>query len=356
MEAHEAYRAIGEKFNNQDNPHFIHLLEYLMTPDQVRVAAELPAPYEEIASKLGMDVATVNKHIDDMFLKGLVFPRDFKTREGARFARNIVQLHDATQSNIFMDHKANKELYDRWEAFSREGGGDRQYALTYVQRWEETVGKQRRSRVVPAYQSIKNNPDMIPADDIREVLKNASLIAVVACSCRKRADAVGRSCEKSHEGNCFQFGRGAEYQLVKGTGRQITYDEAIKVLEETEEDGLVHSWGNSTNMNGSVMCSCCHDCCVDWDRLTRNDIPISYRWEKSRYLAQIDDELCNGCQNCFDRCQFDAIEMVKPVGSRIYKAVMDDDKCFGCGVCVLDCAPNAIALKAVRPPEFIPVG
>ncbi|MBI2864563.1 MAG: 4Fe-4S binding protein [Chloroflexi bacterium] len=355
MEANEAYRAIAEKFDNQDNPYFIRLLEYLMTPDEVRVAAELPAPTEEIASKLGMDVAAVRKMIDDMFFRGLVFPRDFNAREGSRFARNIVQLHDATQSNLFMDNKANKKLYDLWEAFSREGGGDRQYAMTYVKRWEETGGKPR-SRVVPAYQAIKNNPDMIPADDIREVLKKASLIAIAACSCRKRADAVGHTCEKSHEGNCFQFGRGAEYQLAKGSGRRLTYDEAIKILEETEQDGLVHSWANSTNMVGGTLCSCCYDCCVDWDRLTRNDVPISYRWEKSRYVARIDDDLCNGCQNCYDRCQFDAIEMVKPQGSRRYKAVMDEDKCFGCGVCALDCAPEAIALKAVRPPEFIPAG
>jgi Fe-S-cluster-containing hydrogenase component 2 len=38
------------------------------------------------------------------------------------------------------------------------------------------------------------------------------------------------------------------------------------------------------------------------------------------------------------------------------KAQIDEEKCFGCGVCVLKCEPKAIAMKLLRPPEFVPQG
>ena len=75
---------------------------------------------------------------------------------------------------------------------------------------------------------------------------------------------------------------------------------------------------------------------------------------KSRFQAMVDQDLCNGCQVCVDRCQFDAIEMVRPEGSKKYKAVVDAEKCWGCGACYIKCAPVAITLELVRPAAHIP--
>ena len=67
-----------------------------------------------------------------------------------------------------------------------------------------------------------------------------------------------------------------------------------------------------------------------------------------------------------ERCQFDAIDMVKPkqLGARRkgkdakkLKAQVDSDKCWGCGVCVVACdEAKALGFKAVRPLEHIPIG
>jgi len=81
-------------------------------------------------------------------------------------------------------------------------------------------------------------------------------------------------------------------------------------------------------------------------------------WVKTRFIAQIDEDACIGCQICVDRCQFDAIDMVKPEGngkSKKLKAKVDPEACFGCGVCVLGCKEaNAMTMKTVRPPDHIP--
>jgi NAD-dependent dihydropyrimidine dehydrogenase PreA subunit len=88
---------------------------------------------------------------------------------------------------------------------------------------------------------------------------------------------------------------------------------------------------------------------------------IGKMWEKSRFQAIVDQDKCIGCQDCVERCQFDAIEMVKPEASKAgkkskkMKAQIIPDNCWGCGVCVVTCdKTNALAMKEVRPPEHIP--
>ena len=90
---------------------------------------------------------------------------------------------------------------------------------------------------------------------------------------------------------------------------------------------------------------------------------IGHVWAKSRFEAVVDRDKCTGCQDCVDRCQFDAIEMVRVKTATTkkgkkgkLKSIIDPEKCWGCGVCVLACdEANAMSMKTVRPPEHIPV-
>ena len=71
-------------------------------------------------------------------------------------------------------------------------------------------------------------------------------------------------------------------------------------------------------------------------------------------MAQIDKEKCKGCQTCIERCQFDAIEMVKVEGEKKLKAEVKEENCYGCGLCAVGCEAGAITMREVRPPEHIP--
>ena len=347
MEASHIYRSLAARFGYEDSPDFLRLLQFLMSEAEANLAAALPASVEELSARLGVPAEDARRELDDMFRRGLVFPRNFYTGEGARFARSLVQLHDATQSALSLDPEKDRELYDMWEAFCL-AGYDRDYALGYLKL------DKPHSRVVPAYKAVKDCPELQPYEDVREFLKAAERLAVVSCSCRKRAQAEHRPCEKSHDRNCIQFNRGAEYAIVRGSGRELSLDEALNIVDETEEHGLVHSWFNSRSMVGVIMCNCCYDCCVDWARLRHHGVPISTRWEKSRFEARIDTRACTGCQTCVERCQFEAIAMTPVPGSKKLKATVDPEKCWGCGVCALGCAADAIRLDLVRPLEHIP--
>jgi ferredoxin len=67
--------------------------------------------------------------------------------------------------------------------------------------------------------------------------------------------------------------------------------------------------------------------------------------EKAHVRADVGKELCNGCQDCVERCYFSAIEMARPPQGKKLKAVIDEEKCFGCGVCAVACPVDAITMK-----------
>ena len=239
-----------------------------------------------------------------------------------------------------------------------------------MEEWYPDMGKmfaqskQPHERIVPAWESIKDIPGTLPCEDFREILKAQRRIAIVPCSCRYRTTAVDEHCTHCAEEdrwNCYQFNRGADYAVARQGGRELSIEEALELNEKIEKDGLLHIWGNSTALVGSnTACQCCRDCCMSSVPLDIVDASLEKRWQKSRFVAIVDDEKCIGCQDCVERCHFDAIDMVKPEGegakkSKKLKAKVDPEACFGCGVCVTGCDKvSALFMKLVRPPDFIP--
>jgi len=348
----DPYAPLAQRHGYPDSVRYRRVLEFLMTSRQAAIVVELPAPPEELAAKLDMPLETIKSELDTLFLKGVVFPKNFATRENPRFAREITQLHDASQSILDLDVKiyspeAKQELFRLWEDFcENEWYPDRIHILEKLD--------SPPLRVIPAYAAIKDLPDIMPSEDMREILRAQQVRALCSCTCRKRRTDLGMACEHSHDINCFQFNRGAEYAITRGTGRQLSYEEALAIVDEIEQDGLVHNWRNDRAMAMTVMCHCCIDCCMIWRPVDTHGANIGTYWAKSRFQAQVDQDLCIGCQGCVERCMFDAIEMVKVPGSKKLKASIDAQKCYGCGACVLKCDPIALSMKTVRPPEHIP--
>jgi heterodisulfide reductase subunit A-like polyferredoxin len=71
----------------------------------------------------------------------------------------------------------------------------------------------------------------------------------------------------------------------------------------------------------------------------RNGTPML---ASSGCVAQVDGDLCAGCETCSEFCQFAAISLNED------HAVLDEAACMGRGVCVAHCPPEAISL--VRDP------
>lgn len=351
MISRDPYDTLTERLGFPGSTRLRSILVTLMSAEQARMAEALPGSIGEVAEKTGLSEGEVSRALDELYVKGVVYPRgDFAKREYYRFARNIIQLHDAVQASRDLDPVRDRGLFQQWHEFCKEEMYPRMGAIF-------KAATARISRVVPAYKSVEGLSGVLPWEDYREIMKAQDVIAVVPCSCRIRTTAVNEHCEHTAEEktwHCLQFGRGAEYVINRRSGRQLTAEQALLLVDDIEADGLVHRWANNTNMSGiNTSCNCCRDCCEEWVSMDMAGVDVSHWWEKSRfeaYLASPQD--CNGCFLCADRCQFDAIEM-KDVDGNL-QPVIDSEKCFGCGVCVVGCSLQALKMKAVRPPEHIP--
>ena len=166
------------------------------------------------------------------------------------------------------------------------------------------------------------------------VLKNPDHIVVLECPCRTvRPDP----CEPLDV--CLLIGEPfASFVLEHHPrrSRMISQAEAVEILHAEHERGHVHhAFFKDAMLNRFyAICNCCSCCCGAMEA-QRNGTPMI---ASSGYVAQVDDDLCAGCGECAEVCQFAAISVDDGF------ARIDASACMGCGVCVAHCPQDAILL------------
>jgi len=341
----EIYKRLAVKLGYPDSEYLPKIYEYAATLRQARILEALNQPpgpaltAEQLAQKLGLDAEVIKKEMDDLFYKGLAFPRNFQDRREWRFGKSAMQLHDATLSG-WRRFSEPEKLYRLWHQYD-ENEGYRTYGKEYA---AMTVALMR---VIPAWESVADDPNLQPWEDWRQILKSKQLMSVVDCPCRLEVRACARPVEV-----CIDFDRTAEYDIASGHGRKLSSEEALEILGKASRSGLVHTAVNTAAV--SLMCNCCNDCCIEFQTLKKCDIPLSQHYAQSRYEAKVGQDKCNGCQDCIDNCNFDAITMAKSAGSKKLKAQINPDMCYGCGCCFMVCEQKAISMKCVRPVSHVP--
>jgi len=300
---------------------------------KVLMAASPPATLEELAQKTGLSVSDVEQTIEPLFQKGLIFKS--KKPEGTRYyrVRQFLQFHDSTAVALDVPRKVLDLLKEFMN--SQEWAG-------YFDRLKNVLPRPAM-RVIPVNVAIEPDTQILVFDDVRTHIENAERIAVTACSCR----VIDGSCGKPVE-VCMQLGKAADYAIERGTGRELTKEEALQVLKESEEAGLVHTGSNSRSV-GHVICNCCQDCCMAWSPVVRSGARKFV--SPSRFVAAVDTDLCTSCETCVDRCFFDAIQL----SGENDTAVVSAEACMGCGLCLVTCPSGALSLEETRPEEHVPV-
>jgi electron transport complex protein RnfB len=133
----------------------------------------------------------------------------------------------------------------------------------------------------------------------------------------------------------------------------ITKEQALSLLDETERLGLVHTVSNVIK-EVYYVCNCCGCCCAILRGIT--DWGIRESVARANYFAAVDTDTCNSCGVCIDRCQ------VKAIVEQDDTVVVQLDKCIGCGLCVTGCPVHAAELvrrpdaELVDPPGKTPSG
>ncbi len=118
--------------------------------------------------------------------------------------------------------------------------------------------------------------------------------------------------------------------------RWINAAQAVDILQAEEERGHVHHAFFKDAMLGRfyAICNCCA-CCCGAMHAQRNGTPML---ASSGYVCQVDEDLCIGCGDCQEFCQFKALSL-----GEVFMQV-DREKCMGCGACVSKCVNEALSL------------
>lgn len=182
---------------------------------------------------------------------------------------------------------------------------------------------------------------ILPSQSVEEIIQKFDDIAVGYCFCRQRRSVLGDPCKTDAPTlNCFTFGKSARFTVEQGFAKAITKDEALSIMKEAENAGLVHKAfhpGSRENNPETSICNCCKDCCDTMNLWRNGTTPLV---NSTFHLSVIDTEACTGCGTCEERCPTDAIKI-----NHDGVAKVDERSCFGCGVCSRFCPEKAISLK-----------
>lgn len=166
------------------------------------------------------------------------------------------------------------------------------------------------------------------------VLKNPDHIVVLDCACR-----VVRPNPCQPLDVCLVIGEPfasfvADHHPQRS--RWITPSEAVEILRAEDERGHVHhAFFKDAMLNRFyAICNCCV-CCCGAMHAHRHGTPML---ASSGYVARVDEDLCAGCGECADVCQFAAISVDDGF------ARIDAAACMGCGVCGAHCPQEALSL------------
>jgi NAD-dependent dihydropyrimidine dehydrogenase PreA subunit len=125
-------------------------------------------------------------------------------------------------------------------------------------------------------------------------------------------------------------------ELFPGDYRVIDREEALRIVRDSYDQGLVPMLDRHMYFRGSanyfVICNCCGCSCLPiiGYRVFKED---GYRFIPSRYLSSVDPDKCRGCGTCVEVCAFN--ERILDGGKA---RVLD---CQGCGLCVKFCPAQA---------------
>ncbi len=298
----------------------IRILKSLFSEDEAGIVVNLdmlPQEPSAICGKVGMDENRVSGMLEAMSQKGLIF----RTRRSGKTLYNAAPFMIGLYE--YSVERMDKELAEL-------------YAEYYETAFMDEMGASNVPgfKVIPIAQGLSADTVLYPSSTIKQQILKARKIAVAECICRKEARLTGHECDHPTE-TCLSFGIAAEYYIENKAGREITAQQAIEILEESDRSGLVHAGVNTKHL--SNICNCCPCCCASMKGMVQRG-HNKEKYMNALFEAIIDPDECTSCELCLERCPVTALKVEDT-------AVVDRDKCLGCGLCSSACTTGAISIK-----------
>ena len=314
----------------------IRLLKKLFTPEEAVIAIKLkffPLELKKIhrsLKKTEINVHVLNEKLDIMVKKGLIMKREINGQPHYSNIPFLIGIWELQLGRLTAEVASDSYQYFYEAYFEKE------YNKTGIP----------QMRTIPIEKAIKDESTVATYDQVRAIVNNSELIALIDCICRVGKDLIGEPCKKTDLREiCIILGPFAKMRIQNGLAREITKKEAFELLEKSEKAGLVPQTSNS--QDPMVICSCCGCCCEVLSSQNKFENPAKFF--ATNFYAEVNLDDCIGCGTCFDRCNMNA----RILKNNKYKINLE--RCIGCGVCVPTCPQDAIKLtkkeKHIIPPK-----
>jgi len=342
-------------FNLPDSDLLLPMLRLRFSPDEARFLARFPhrlSTIEELSRRLSMPADQLRDLMEPIIHKGLI--RAYDGTSGMRYA--------------FSDVVFSYYRMPGWRG--RDDDWNRKVAALSNRYYVDHMGVDFRGhptkglRAIPIAQTITDPRQIMPYEDVVDVVDREDYFCVTTCACRHRhnVDPDATSC-KHETRNCLHFGKLAHYIVKHEMGTQITREEMFDTLKRAADAGLVHGISNAKT-GADTICNCCSCCCVFLEAINA-PFPVPVGHQRSNYLLSLNSETCKSCGLCAQRCPMNALELREKESSiadagdsdteKIAKEIAyDPDRCIGCGVCVHKCPTGSLGLVRRIQNEDIP--
>ncbi|MFX1302673.1 MAG: 4Fe-4S binding protein [Promethearchaeota archaeon] len=316
----------------------IRVLRHLFTPEEAKIATflnfgwyrdieALDQIYEQ-TKNTGITLKELEKILDIMAKKGSIISKRVENKKFFGTAPLIVGMYEYQVNSLTKEFL--KDLNEYLSEIWREKANPTDYG---------------QLRIIPVDIDIIPEHYIAPYDNVKKIIeKHEGPFLKVNCICRQEMEIHGEPCKMTnHKSNCITFGNMAQHYIDQGWGTQISKEETLKILHQNQEEGLIFRPNNAQNID--FICSCCYCCDGGIGGLLKVPDPANY--VVSNYYAEVDPDLCTGCETCIDRCQLKAITLKDDISS------IERKRCIGCGNCVAVCPSEAISLQK-KEEQYVP--
>lgn len=335
------YELLGERLSKMPvgtpvNDTLIEILIRLYTETEAMVGSKfpfVPMKLDAIANILGMKEEALAKTLDDMANKGLVI--DQRLPDGTYYVLTpiVIGFFEFTFMRTGKDIPF-KELAALFNKYMHETP---EFGMEAAGMQDKLMRTLVLEKVIPA--AVET--EVMTYERASEIIRQSGGGALTTCACRHKAIHLGQTCKMNAPLEvCSSLGGWSEWLIRRGFGKPATVDELLRVLDQTEKLGLVHTADNILKQP-TFICHCC-GCCCEALYPTRNH--GLFFVHPSNFMAEVDTNNCVGCGICSKSCQVNAIVMSDSEGSG-EKVAEIQSKCLGCGVCASQCPKGVITMS-----------
>ena len=286
-------------------------LDALVTDEMADVALKMgvrkPKTIEQLMKLTKMEQAPLQKLLDEMAWLGLI-EYNWENLDGKNpnhEKRYILPLFVPGSAEFLNMRRSQIDAHPEVAAFFERMT---MLPLEKITPMVPPGGAGIGMHVIPVEKAIETEQEAIGLEKISYWLhKYEGKYAKSMCSCRASRDKLGEGCGDDVENWCIAVGDMADYVVQTQRGEYITYDEAMAIFKQAEDNGFVHQ---ITNIDGEQkifgICNCNVNVC---NALRTSQMFNTPNMSRSAYVAAVETEKCVACGRCVENCPAGAVKL-----------------------------------------------